>query len=167
MRNFNLFSATVILLVVPHLALAAVGDGCAYTPASWADNPDLWPVAQLDLGKVTRNKAELLSLLNAHGNSSNLGQLIRETIAAKLNVANGAPADIGPYITWADGLILWGKFPGRKYHNVGDMGTNNEVRRVLADYNAQGCPAAMSGLSTLDKAFEEPASLGGVKAWYR
>ena len=162
MRNFNLFSATVILLVVPHLALAAVGDGCAYTPDYWAENPDAWPVDQLDVGKITRDKNELLALLDTRGNGPNLGQLMRETIAAKLNVANGAPADIGPYITWADGLLLWGKIKGHTTITVvGDMNTINDVRRVLADYNAQGCPGAAG------KTFEETTSFSGLKARYK
>jgi hypothetical protein len=167
MRKSSLFSAIAILLVLPHLAGAAVGDGCAYTAAFWADNPDVWPVDTLDVAKVTRDKSELLSLLDARGNGSDLGQLMRETIAAKLNVANGAPADIEGYIVWADGLLVWGKIPGHRTHNVGKLSTSNEVRRVLADYNAQGCTAAAGAAGAVNKAFEETVSLGAAKARYR
>ena len=167
MSQSTLLCAIVILLAAPPLASAAVGDGCTYTPAYWAANPDVWPIDEFAVGKVFRTKAELLSLLDAHGNGSGLGQLMRETIAAKLNVANGAPAAIGPYITWADGLLVWGKIPGRKYHNVGDMGTINQVRRVLADYNAQGCVGAADAVGVLSKIYEETRSLGSLKALYR
>ena len=167
MSQSTLFCAIAILLAAPQLAGAAVGDGCAYTPAYWAANPDVWPADQLDVGKVLRDKAELLSLLDSHGNGSDLGQLMRETIAAKLNVANGAPADIEGYIIWADGLLVWGKIPGHRTHNVGKLSTSNEVRRVLADYNAQGCFGAAAEPGVLGKIFEEARSLGSVKAQYR
>ena len=65
-------------------------DLCTYTARHWFENPDLWPVTSLEIGSRTMEQAELMNILQLRRNSFLMFSLMRELIAAKLNLANGA-----------------------------------------------------------------------------
>jgi hypothetical protein len=63
-------------------------------------------VSQLQLGNVTYNQQQLLSILEQPIRGNGLVQLAREEIAAKLNIASGADAGcVQPTLAAADALI--------------------------------------------------------------
>ena len=168
MNRCTMLLALAVLLILPQMVHAVPpGDGCAYAPDYWADNPDQWPVDQLEVGQVVRDQAELLSLLDSRGNGPDLGALMRETIAARLNVANGAPGDIEPYITWADFILALGTSNDRRVRSLRSVATMNEVRRVLADYNQLGCSATPGAARLLMTPITLDATMGELKASYR
>jgi cysteine-rich repeat protein len=79
---------------------------CTLTVGYWKTHPESWPVASLTLGSVSYTKAQLLSILSTSVNGNGLIALAHQTIAAKLNVANGAdPAAAASSIAAADALI--------------------------------------------------------------
>lgn len=150
MKKFAVLLALAALLAVPGSVVAQPpGDGCTYTASYWAANPDQWPVDELVVGQVLLSKPELLALLDARGNGADLSSLTRETIAAKLNVANGGPTSIEPYITWADLILVSGKSNDRRFRNLRSMSVINNVRKTLAAYNALGCDAAAGAAALL------------------
>jgi hypothetical protein len=56
----------------------------------WKTHPDQWPVTQLQLGNVTYNQQQLLSILNTEVRINGLVSVAHQEIAAKLNIAEGA-----------------------------------------------------------------------------
>ena len=168
MKKLSMLLAVAILFVAAQAAHAQPpGDGCTYPATYWADNPDLWPVTELEVGQVIRDQAELLSLLDARGNGPDLGALMSETIAAKLNVANGGPTDIGPYITWADLILALGKSNDRRFRPLRGGAAINEVRKALAVYNDLGCNTAAGRAFPLVNPVTGESSVGTMKAIYR
>ena len=168
MKILPILSAMVILLLAPHPVQAEPpGDGCAYTPNYWAANPDLWPVEELEVGQVVRDKAELVALLGTRRNGPELGALLRETIAAKLNVANGASVDISPTITWADLILAFGKNNERRFRDLRGTAAINNVRKTLNEYNESGCGMTPGATPSLMTSLEDDASFGTLKAKYR
>jgi hypothetical protein len=68
----------------------ATPTGCVYGQGYWKNHPAQWSVTQLQLGNVTYNQQQLLSILNQPVRGNGLIQLAHQEIAAKLNIANGA-----------------------------------------------------------------------------
>jgi hypothetical protein len=169
MKKLLMLLALAILFVATQVAHAQPpGDGCTYPATYWAANPDQWPVTELEVGQVLRDQAELLTLLEARGNGPDLGALMSETIAAKLNVANGGPADIGPYITWADLVLALGKSNDRRFRPLRGGAAINDVRKALEDYNSLGCnPAAARRAFPLVNPVTGESSVGTMKSNYR
>jgi hypothetical protein len=80
--------------------------GCVFGQGFWKNHPDHWPVTQLQLGNVTYNQQQLLSILNAAVRGNGLLILAYQEIAAKLNIANGADGScIQQTLADADALI--------------------------------------------------------------
>jgi hypothetical protein len=94
-------------------------EGCTLTQGYWKTHTPLvcdldptsplciaWPVASLDLGTVTYDVAQLVSILNTPAAGNGLIALAHQLIAAKLNIANGADGSaVAADIAAADALI--------------------------------------------------------------
>lgn len=79
---------------------------CVLGHGYWKSHPNQWPVTQLQLGNVTYNQKELLSILTQPVHGNGLVSLAFQEIAAKLNIANGADAScIQQILAAADALI--------------------------------------------------------------
>lgn len=168
MRTSHVLWAFALLLVVSAPAAAQVpGDGCAYPVTYWVDHPDLWPVDQLELAQVVLSKDELLVLLDTNGSGADLDALMRETIAAKLNVANGAPPEIGPYITWGDLLLVTGKDNDQRLRDLRGSAVVNSTRQILSGYNDLGCNADASDVANLLPTSDTEGSFGTLKSRFR
>jgi hypothetical protein len=80
--------------------------GCVFGQGFWKNHPDQWPVTQLQLGNVTYNQQQLLSILHQSVRGNGLVLLAHQEIAAKLNIANGADGScIQQTLADADALI--------------------------------------------------------------
>jgi cysteine-rich repeat protein len=81
-------------------------DDCTLTQGYWKNHPDAWPVSSLTLGSVSYTKDELIAILKTPVKGNGLISLAHQLIAAKLNIAAGAPdAAVSAAITQADALI--------------------------------------------------------------
>lgn len=79
---------------------------CTFTQGYWKNHPDAWPVSSLPLGQVSYSSAQLGEILRTPIATDGLMILAHQLIAAKLNVAFGAPdASIADAIASADALI--------------------------------------------------------------
>jgi hypothetical protein len=63
---------------------------CVFLQGFWKNQPEAWPVTELQLGNVTYNQQELLSIFRQPVRGNGLVLLAHQLIAAKLNIANGA-----------------------------------------------------------------------------
>src|SRR5262249_26318164 len=80
--------------------------GCVLGHGYWKSHPGQWPVTQLQLGNVTYNQQQLLSILKQPVRGNGLISLAYQEIAAKLNIANGANGScINKTLAAADALI--------------------------------------------------------------
>jgi hypothetical protein len=80
--------------------------GCVFGQGFWKNHPNQWPVTQLQLGNVSYNQQQLLSILQQPVRGNGLVLLAHQEIAAKLNIANGADGScIQQTIADADALI--------------------------------------------------------------
>ena len=126
MRFKALHSIAALLVAAPLVGLGCAGDmtsdnaalsgeqdegsgssgDCTFTQGYWKNHPDAWPVSSLKLGSVTYSKIELIAILKTPVKGNGLVQLAHQLIAAKLNVAAGAPdSAIKSAIDQADALI--------------------------------------------------------------
>jgi hypothetical protein len=79
---------------------------CVFLQGFWKNHPEAWPVTELQLGNVTYNQQELLSILRQPVRGNGLVLLAHQLIAAKLNIANGADGScIQQTLADADSLI--------------------------------------------------------------
>ena len=79
---------------------------CVFLQGFWKNHPEAWPVTELQLGNVTYNQQELLSILGQPVRGNGLVLLAHQLIAAKLNIANGADGScIHQTLADADSLI--------------------------------------------------------------
>jgi hypothetical protein len=80
--------------------------GCVSGLGFWKNHPNQWPVTQLQLGNVTYNQQQLLSILQQPVHGNGLVLLARQEIVAKLNIANGADGScIQQTLSDADAMI--------------------------------------------------------------
>ena len=114
---------------------------CPLSPGFWKNHPGAWPVGSLVLGDETYAKAELLLLLKTptRGDASLI--LVRQLLAAKLNIANGSdPTPILQTISDAD--VLLAPFTGRLPYHVRPFSGVGHSMTALADrlekYNGGG-----------------------------
>jgi len=92
--------------VTPTATATPTAVGCVLGQGYWKNHPAQWPVTQLQLGNVTYNQQQLLSILNQPVRGNGLISLAYQEIAAKLNIANGAGAVcIQQTLMSADALI--------------------------------------------------------------
>jgi hypothetical protein len=116
------------------LRATALQENCARTQGFWKNHEDAWPVEELLLGNVTYTKSELLTILRTPPRGDATYILIRQLIAAKLNVASGAdPAEIESTLADADAWLtehpLGSKPRGR------DRQPGLDLAERLDDYN--------------------------------
>jgi len=99
-------TATTTPTVTPTATPTPTAVGCVLGHGYWKNHPAQWPVTQLQLGNVTYNQQQLLSILNEPVRGNGLISLAYQEIAAKLNIATGAGAScIQQTLTAADALI--------------------------------------------------------------
>ena len=138
------------------------GEDCTYTIGYWKNHTGAWPVASLQLGSVSYNAAELLSILNQPVAGNGLVSLAHQLIGAKLNIANGAnPTSIAATIAAADALIGALVVPPVGAGSLAPASTS-ALTQTLDDFN--------NGLLGPDHCGSTPArtsSWGGVKQLYR
>lgn len=80
--------------------------GCVSGQGFWRNHPNQWPVTQLQLGNITYNQQQLLSILQQSVRGNGLVLLARQEIVAKLNIANGADGScIQQTLADADAMI--------------------------------------------------------------
>lgn len=91
------------LLLYTNVAIPTIA--CTYTQGYWKNHAAAWPVTSLDLGTVTYDQTQLLSILNAPVQGNGLISLAHQLIAAKLNGATSSTPGIGASIAAADALI--------------------------------------------------------------
>jgi hypothetical protein len=134
-----------LVLLVALVSLTAVtqpvlgsegGEGCTRTQGYWKNHPNAWPVSSLTLAGLTYTKAQLLALLNTPTQGNGAVSLMRQLIAAKLNVIATGISDSGMLgaITAANALLSscgGVKVPGC----VLDPSLTSELVGTLDDYN--------------------------------
>jgi hypothetical protein len=99
-------TATSTPTVTPTATPTPTAVGCVLGQGYWKNHPAQWPVTQLQLGNVTYNQQQLLSILHQPVRGNGLISLAYQEIAAKLNIATGADAScIQQTLTAADALI--------------------------------------------------------------
>ena len=98
---------TTILCCNTH-ACPATLPGCTHTVTYWRTYPNLWPVTTLQVGAVSYSQIQLITALSRSTNNgaNALVVLVKQVIAAKLNIAAGAsPTPVTALLTQADLLI--------------------------------------------------------------
>jgi hypothetical protein len=99
-------SATASPSVTPTATPTPTAAGCVLGQGYWKNHPAQWPVTQLQLGNVTYNQQQLLSILNTDVRINGLVSVAHQEIAAKLNIASGAdPSCIAQTLASLDALI--------------------------------------------------------------
>ena len=79
---------------------------CTFTLGYWKNHPEAWPVSSLTLGSHSYTQAQLLVILSTEVEGNGLYTLAHQVIAAKLNIAFGAPSSsIASALADADALI--------------------------------------------------------------
>lgn len=152
---------------------------CVFPARYWARHPDLWPVTSLEISGRMRDQADLLRMLDRSRHQMLGFQLVRELVAAKLNLANGVGADIAPVVAEADDYLS----ARPKDHRTVRRGHRwvMRLKARLFQFNRRGCDGppsdgvfvtpsnalAESGEATTDKAAVELMSLGSIKAMYQ
>jgi|GEM_PF-2941359 len=144
----------------------------------WRRHTDQWPVQSLILGDMKMSQAELVQSQRGRNRFDRRMPLVRQIIAAKLNLANGASDDILPHLDAADDFLR--EYPlDRRVSRRQMRRLRREIhalRAPLRDYNRLGCPdgtpvpggcdadagnADKAAMSTSDSTFEN------IKAMYR
>lgn len=106
-----------------------------FTQGYWKNHPEEWPVTSLDLGNITYEKEQLLSILKTPVKGNGLVSLAHQLIAAKLNVANGAdPSSISNTIDDADLLIGDSEIPPVGKDKLKPKETSSLIK-ILDSYN--------------------------------
>lgn len=85
-------TVTTTPTVTPTATPTATAAGCVLGHGYWTNHPGQWPVTQLQLGNVTYNQQQLLSILHTVVRTNGLVSVAHQEIAAKLNIASGADA---------------------------------------------------------------------------
>jgi hypothetical protein len=102
MKRFTRSLCLPLLLAL--VSLAAVtqpvlgsegGEGCTRTQGYWKNHPNAWPTSSLTLGGLTYTKAQLLAILKTPTQGNGAVSLMRQLIAAKLNVIATGISDSG------------------------------------------------------------------------
>src|SRR6266536_1872221 len=109
--------------------------GCTYTQSYWKNHPDAWPVQNVMLGTINYSRAQLLQIFSQPAAGNGLVALAHQSLAAKLNIANGAnPSAIQSAVTRAGGLIGTLIVPpiGNGFLS---SGTTSTLTNALENYN--------------------------------
>ena len=144
---------------------------CVFLQGFWKNQPEAWPVTELQLGNVTYTQEELLSILHEPVGGNGLLILAHQEIAAKLNIANGADGScIHQTLANADFLIGDLVVPpvGNGYLKPRDAAG---IAEVLGSYNEgnlcapscdNGSPDASSATALHHYAFGGPGVIDSV-----
>jgi hypothetical protein len=81
---------TATVTTTPTVTPTPTPAGCVLGHGYWKNHPGQWPVTQLQLGNVTYNQQQLLSILENVVRTNGLVSVAHQEIAAKLNIASGA-----------------------------------------------------------------------------
>jgi hypothetical protein len=113
--------------------------GCTLSQGYWKNHPADWPVNALTLGTVTYTAEELADILDEPVKGNGLISLAHQLIAAKLNVANGAPWAVTSDIIAADALIGGLKVPPA---GAGFLlpDVTSALTQTLGNYNSESGP---------------------------
>lgn len=154
------------------------GPVCLYGSRFWSENPAAWPVSSLDIGGQNMDQTELMNVLAMHNNRFPMFILMRELIAARLNLANGGSDEILNVANRADSFLLDRTATRRGAGRA--RGEAMRLKAVLAKYNRSGCPDDMAAGVTMEfdggfdksselveKAAIEVMTMGTIKAMYR
>ena len=128
-----------VLLDGEGLGIIFNDDFCPREAAYWFQVPaENWPVGSLEIGGVTYEYAELLTLLSHSGRTDESLTLASELVATKLNLAQGSkPGSVLPVVEQADlFLVEWP--PGSK-PNGHAAKEARELANHLKEYNQQEC----------------------------
>ncbi len=157
-----------------------VVEPCHRTYFAWRADPDSWPLTELLIGQQMFQQDELLKL-RLDRRARFVSGLVRQVVAAKLNVAAGCADDIVGTLERADQLLA-SAFAGERARGRRWNMDLRKVQRQLQVYNNQPCDGAvMRGLDhTLifgdtqldddaDKTgqMEDSVTFSGLKAMYR
>lgn len=152
---------------------------CQHTARYWRRHADLWPVTSLEIGGQTYDQTALMQMLGRtrhhHPHFRRHRGLIRQLVAAQLNLAAGSPADIQSVVDEANDLLANPPTGRRAWGH--QRRQTQQLRRALRQYNRSGCEGADDkGISmelgdtfdkSADKAAEETMSFGSLKAMYQ
>ena len=120
-------TSTATSSVTPTATPTATAAGCTLGQGYWKNHPGQWPVTQLQLGNVTYNQQQLLSILNNDDRLNGLVSVAHQEIAAKLNIASGADGScVAQTLADLDALIGDRVIP--------PVGTGYLIPRVTSSY---------------------------------
>ena len=133
-------------------------------------------VSELEIGGQTMDQDALMTVLAMRGNRFLKFALVRESAAARLNIANGVTDEVAETLARVDALLL--ELPSTPRESARRHGEALRLRAVLHEFNRGDCDEATSGVTMAldegdfagadwDKAAVEVMSLGSVKALYR
>lgn len=141
----------------------------------WRRNADQWPVETVTAGDTEVGADDLRDLHRGRNRWDRRMPLVRQLIAAKLNVANGAADDIQADIDAADAFLqaypLDQRLSRRQQRSL--RREIRDLRAPLRDYNRLGCPdgefLVTDGAPDFDKSAMETSdvSFESLKAMYR
>ncbi len=164
----------VIDLACGSVGTDPVGEPCVYSARYWADHPGTWPFSSIEINGRTFDQAAMMQILDGHRHRLMGFALIRQLIAARLNLANGSADDILPLIAETEDYLASRVMPPRD--NRTSQALAMRLKAALLHYNQRGCPdAEQSGVTmslgddfagALDKGATEVMSLGSLKAMY-
>jgi len=111
-------------------------DFCARSHGFWKTHGELWPTDWLSIGGVEYGVADLQAFLEAKGGDATL-HLVRELVAAKLNLLVGSDPGIVPTIEDADAYLA--AFPPGSDPKSGDRQLAEGLKDSLEAYNNPRC----------------------------
>ena len=113
------------------------GGTCPLTQGYWKNHASAWLLSSIELGSQTYTQAQALAILNRPVRGDASINLAHQLIAAKLNVANGAPNVVATEIADADTLLA--SRPGRLPYRVRSSSALGQqmlaIKDVLDAYN--------------------------------
>jgi hypothetical protein len=148
-----------------------VEEACRLSPGFWKNHPEDWPVDTLYIGGTEMDQDQLVQQLRSFARRNPFRLMIRELVAAKLNVANGCDSSINQVIEDADRFLI--QHPTTHNFRRTRVPQLRELRHALSVYNKSGC--GEQGMerddffrNTRDKTVEiEQTSFSSLKAMYR
>ncbi|MEO5617481.1 MAG: hypothetical protein ABIS67_06890 [Candidatus Eisenbacteria bacterium] len=135
---------------------------CTFTQGYWKNHPGVWPVAGLTLGSVYYTNAQLMQIFNQPVSGNGLISLAHQSIAAKLNIANGAnSSSVAATIAAADAQIGALVIPpiGAGYLSPGSTSSKTQV---LDNFNN-----GIIGPGHCGNTESKSSTWGAIKSLYR
>jgi hypothetical protein len=121
------------VLSVPITPVDDVGVG---TPGFWKNNPDAWPVEEIEIGGVTYSKEEAIAIMDAQHRGDMTYVMFAHLVAAKLNVLIGAESEcIDDTIVAADAWLTDHPLGSNVRASNGAWDVGEPLKDTLDDYN--------------------------------